>query len=214
MAQWLKQSTAVTVKIGPFVDSSDGNTEEGGLTLSQADIRLCKNAGNIAQKNEATTCTYDEVGMYDCPLDTTDTNTLGRLELIVHEAGALPVRHEYMVVPANVWDSMFGADKLQVDVEEIGTGIITAAAVHADAATEIADAVGALTVAELAATPDAEPTLLEALALLFMLVRNKHETDSALSEERIYNDAGTCITKGTIADTGSVASKAKLVNGP
>ena len=29
---WLKQSTAVTVKIGPFVDDTDGKTAETGLT--------------------------------------------------------------------------------------------------------------------------------------------------------------------------------------
>lgn len=131
--QWLKQSTAVTLKIGPFVDSTDGNTVEAGLTISQADVRLSMNGGNIAQKTEATSCTYDEVGMYDCPVDATDTGTLGRLDLIVNESGALIIRHSYMVVPANVWDSLFGADALQVHANEITAGLITATAIAADA---------------------------------------------------------------------------------
>ena len=50
---FLKQSTAVTVKIGPFVDEDDGKTAETGLTISQADVRLTKNGGNMAQKNES-----------------------------------------------------------------------------------------------------------------------------------------------------------------
>jgi len=117
---WLKQSTAVTIKIGPFIDDTDGKTAETALTISQADVRLSKNGGDMAQKNEATTCTHDEIGYYDCPLNTTDTGTLGVLQLMVHESGALPVFHEFMVVPANVWDSLFGADRLQVDIREKG----------------------------------------------------------------------------------------------
>ena len=46
---WLKQSTAVTVKIGPFVDEDDGKTAETGLTVSQADVRLSKNGGNMGE---------------------------------------------------------------------------------------------------------------------------------------------------------------------
>ena len=117
---WLKQSTAATVKIGPFVDDSDGNTAETGLTLSQADVRLSKNGGNMAQKNESSACTHDELGYYDCDLDTTDTGTLGRLKLMVHESGALPVWHEFMVVPANIYDSLVsGSDYLQADVIQV-----------------------------------------------------------------------------------------------
>lgn len=119
---WLRQSTAVTVKIGPFVDNADGDTEETGLTISQADVRLSKNGGNYAQKNESSACTHDELGEYDCALDATDTGTLGRLRLAVHESGALHVVKEFMVVPANVWDSLFGSDKLDVSVVQwLGT---------------------------------------------------------------------------------------------
>lgn len=119
MSIWLKQSTAVTVKLGPFVDSTDGATAETGLTISQADIRLSKNGGDIAQTNNAAGATHDELGYYDVPLDATDTGTLGSLKVMVSKAGALPVWAEFMVVPANVWDSCFGADNLQVDVTQI-----------------------------------------------------------------------------------------------
>lgn len=151
MTQWLKQSTAATVKIGPFVDSTDGATAETGLTISQADIRLSKNGGNIAQSNNAAGATHDELGFYDVPLDTTDTNTLGRLLVAVHEAGALPVWEKYMVVPANVWDSMFGADKLQVHADEITAGLITATAIADNAITAAKIAADAIGASELAA---------------------------------------------------------------
>ncbi|RLC88048.1 MAG: hypothetical protein DRJ03_04060 [Chloroflexi bacterium] len=116
---YLKQSTAVTVKIGPFLDDTDGKTAETGLTIAQADVRLSKNGGDIAQKNDSTSCTHDELGIYDCPLNATDTDTLGRLQLYVHKSGALPVWHEYMVIPANVYDSLFSTDKLQVDITQV-----------------------------------------------------------------------------------------------
>jgi len=122
--QFLKQSTAATVKIGPFVDDTDGKTAETGLALTQSDIRLAKNGGDLAAKNDAAACTHDELGVYDCPLDATDTATLGRLQLFVHESGALPVWHEFAVLPAAVFDAWFGSDRQQVDVLEIaGTAV-------------------------------------------------------------------------------------------
>lgn len=116
---YLKQSTAATLLIGPFVDSTDGNTAETGLTIAQADVRLSKNGGNMAQKNDATSCTHDELGYYTCPLDATDTNTLGILKVMVHESGALPVWVECMVVTANWYDTMFSTDQLDVNVTNI-----------------------------------------------------------------------------------------------
>ena len=106
MANWLRQSTAVDIGIGPFVDSTDGVTAETALTLSQADFRLKKNGGAWAQKNQASTATHEENGWYEASLDTTDTNTLGILIVAVNETGALPVWKEYLVVPANVYDSL------------------------------------------------------------------------------------------------------------
>lgn len=155
MTMWLKQSTAVTIKFGPFVDQTDGFTAEVALTLSQADFRLAKNGGDMAQKNESTSATHDELGYYDVMLDATDTNTLGRLRAMVHESGALPVWADFMVVPANVWDSLFGADQLQVHVNEMTADIITAAVIASgaiDAATFAAGAINAAAIASDAIT--------------------------------------------------------------
>lgn len=124
----LKQSTAVTVKVGPFVDDSDGKTAETGLTISQGDIRLSKNGGAFAQTNNATGATHDENGYYGVPLDTTDTGTLGTLVVAVSESGALPVFREFMIVPANIYDSLVsGSDYLQIDVEQVDGGGTAAA---------------------------------------------------------------------------------------
>jgi len=108
----LRQSTAVTVKIGPFVDETDGVTAETGLTISQADVRLSKNGGDYAQKHDSDAASHDENGEYNCNLDATDTNTLGRLKLSVHESGALPVWHTYDVIAQEWWDAKYSTGKL------------------------------------------------------------------------------------------------------
>jgi len=116
MGLWLKQSTTVTLQIGPFVDSGDGDTDEDGFTIAQADVLLSKNGGVYDTKHDANNAVYDTAGFYRCQIDDTDTNTLGRLQIDAHVTGALHVYHEFMVVPANVWDSFFGADVLHTDL--------------------------------------------------------------------------------------------------
>ena len=118
--QYLKADTATTIRIGPFVDDTDGKTAETALTIAQADVRLSKGGAAAAQKNDATSATHDENGYYRVPLDTTDTNTEGTLDVCVSEAGALPVIAKFTVLPAEVYDSFVaGTDKLQVDLVQI-----------------------------------------------------------------------------------------------
>jgi hypothetical protein len=124
MAQWIKQSTASTIKLGPFLDDTDGKTPKTALTISQADIRISKNGGNFAQSNNTAGATHNENGYYSVPLDTTDTNTLGTFRVAVSKTGALPVWQDFMVVPANVWDSMFGASVLNVNVSTMSSGAV------------------------------------------------------------------------------------------
>ena len=49
----LRQSTAASVKIGPFVDDADGKTPETSLSIAQPEVRLSKNGGDSAQKTDA-----------------------------------------------------------------------------------------------------------------------------------------------------------------
>jgi hypothetical protein len=164
MATWLKQSTAVDIAIGPFLDDVDGKTAETALTLSQADFRLKKNNGNWAQKNQASSATHEENGWYEASLDTTDTNTLGILIVAVAEAGALPVWREFLVVPANVWDSYLGSDFLQVDVAQYGNANGTFASGRPEVNTTLiegSDATNQIAASILAAVVDGTRTLAE-----------------------------------------------------
>ena len=148
----LKQSTAATIKFGPFVDDTDGKTAETGLTISQNDIRISKNGGSFAQTHNTAGATHDENGYYNIPLDSTDTNTLGILRVSVSKSGALPVWQDFMVVTANVYDTFCSTASLNVNVASLSTDAITAASLKADAITEIQN--GLATAAALSVVDD------------------------------------------------------------
>lgn len=124
MARFLKQSTAFTFRAGPFLDATDGVTAETGLTIAQADIQISKAGGAFAQTSASPTTTHDADGWYQCPLTATDTGTVGALTVQIVMAGALPVWHDFMVLPANVYDSLMGTDLLDVSVTQwTGTAV-------------------------------------------------------------------------------------------
>lgn len=116
MTIYLRQSTAgQEVPLGYFVDSTDGNTEETGLTIANTDIKLWKTgATSLANKNSGG-ATHISNGIFYAVMDATDTNTLGSMVAFVHVSGALTVRLEMLVLPANVYDSLIaGTDWLPV----------------------------------------------------------------------------------------------------
>lgn len=147
MTMWLRQSTSVEVDIGPFLDETDGQTPETALTITQPDIRLKKGGAAWAQKNAAQTLLHEENGWYEVTLDATDTNTLGSLKIAIDESGALPVWREFLVVPANVYDSIvLDSDQLQVDVVNVGADVINDTAVAANVTiASVTGAVGSVT---------------------------------------------------------------------
>ncbi len=121
--QWLKQSTSVVISFGPVLDSVDGVSQEtsaaiiSALDNSSTGIMLKKNSGSFAVRNQPVTAsTYDAHGCFNVTLDAADTATLGRLRVMHSDPTTyLPVWQDFMVVPANVWDSMFGTEMLEVD---------------------------------------------------------------------------------------------------
>lgn len=117
MAALLKQSTTVTIRLGPALDKTDGVTEETGLSPT---VEVSKGNGAFAARNSATAITHDSNGWYAVELNTTDTGTLGPLIAKFDDSTThLPVWREFLVVPANVYDSIVGGtDTLQADVTQ------------------------------------------------------------------------------------------------
>ena len=120
---WLKQSTAKTLRFGPFLDESDGKTVENGLTISQSDILLSKNGGAFALTSGTGGATVDAAnnGWYSLELSATDTNTLGPLTVAIHESGALPVFRHFMVVSEDTYDSFQAAPNIRAETTVIAT---------------------------------------------------------------------------------------------
>lgn len=120
----LKQSTAATIAVGPFVDATDGFTPETGLAAGTVDAIGVFKAGAtaITSISGTTTFTHRTQGMYTATLSTGDTDTLGPLVfLCVDTSVCRPVRHEYVVVPANVYDSLVsGSDYLDINALQVG----------------------------------------------------------------------------------------------
>jgi hypothetical protein len=120
MIGYLRQSTASTILVGPIVDSVDA-TPETAQTIAQADVQLWKTGGTtFGSKNESTSCTHRSYGIYTCPIDTTDTSTLGILSVAIFKTGTMAWRGNYVVLPAQVYDSLvLGSDVLNVDAMQL-----------------------------------------------------------------------------------------------
>lgn len=107
--QILKQSTASqAIKLGPFVDDTDGKTAETGLTIANTDIQVSKAGGTFGNKNSGGG-THDADGWYTATLDATDTATVGTLDVQVVVSGALPVFARFQVVEEAIYDGIFAA---------------------------------------------------------------------------------------------------------
>ena len=130
MTRFLKQSTAATKNQGQFVDDTDGVTAETGLTIAQSNVKLSKNGGAYAQKNDSSTEAHLEDGMYELTLDTTDTDTIGELTVKTVVSGALTNLEYFYVLPTNAFDAIFGSDDDLVNASgQVNLGLVTGSAV-------------------------------------------------------------------------------------
>lgn len=115
MSLILRQSTSKIVSFGPFLDKTDGVTEETGLVSAldhaSTGIKLSKNGGALTIRHASVTATtYDAYGMYRVTLDTTDTDTVGTLRMAFNEAATcLPVWQDFQVVEEAVFDALLAA---------------------------------------------------------------------------------------------------------
>jgi hypothetical protein len=106
----LRQGTAPPpIPVGPFASSTSPFGAATGLALSQADFKLSKNGGAQAQKSDTSSATHLGNGMYAMQLNATDTNTVGTLNVSVEEAGTFAYQKTFQVLPARVYDKLYGS---------------------------------------------------------------------------------------------------------
>jgi len=234
---WLRQSTSVVVSFGPALDKTTGVDLEVGLVSAldhaTTGIMLSKNGGALAVRSAAVTAsTYDARGNYRVTLSTTDTNTLGALRMQFEEAATcLPIWQDFMVVPANVWDSMFGADVLQVDVTQqlgaavpalvggrhdvsvgaMAANVLAAAALAADAGAEIADAI---LDRDMATGADSGSTTVRTVRQALRFLRNKWSITGTTLTVTKEDDATASWTAALTATAGADPVTASDPAGP
>lgn len=183
---FLKQSTQVIVRMGSFVDVTDGATPETTVALATADQAEALKAGgaatvDIGARTFAAITGAD--GWYNLTLTTGDTDTLGLLEIVVQDVSlCLPVHRPFFVLPVAIYDVLFA-----------GLGM-----------------------PELTTTPGATPTIVQALMASYMKERNLYQFTRAAgatpAREKVANDAGTVIFQRDASDDGSTYQKAKAAN--
>ena len=117
--RFLKISTSVIVQVGPFVDATDAVTAETALTPSSTNVRLYKAGGTTAVDIYDATWTHIGLGMYRVTLTTSHTDTAGPLMIVAQIAGARPVVHEFMVLPATTYDMMVSGSALPANMTHL-----------------------------------------------------------------------------------------------
>jgi hypothetical protein len=120
---FLKQSTNADIKLGPFVDKTDGVAYETGMAAAMdsatTGVRLSKNGAALADRSEATQPSYDAFGYYLVKLDTTDTSTVGNLKVIFGDAAVcLPCEAQFQVLEEAIFDSLFAASAAGFDANQ------------------------------------------------------------------------------------------------
>ncbi len=213
-SQVLRQSTASQIRqIGPFVSDTDFKTYQNGLTIAASDIKFRRHAGtSLVNKNSGGATSLGQHGLYHMTLDATDTQTAGILDCSVLIAGSALVTKGFVVLPANVFDSLVvGGDVLQTDlIELIGSSAnaqrLRDAASSMQFFTVVSDAGNSATQVktDLAQT---DPDFWKGAQIIFLT--------GALAKQRsaisAYNGTTKVLTYGTLTGTPSAGDTGLIV---
>ena len=108
----LRQSTSIDIRIGPFVDVTDGATPETGITLGaadQAEVLKENGAATVAMAGAFVAIT-DADGWYDYTVASGDVDTVGEIVFVVQDVSVcLPVYVRAFVVEEAVYDALYDA---------------------------------------------------------------------------------------------------------
>ena len=118
----LRQHTATTILIGPFLAATDGFTRQTALALTGTGVWLSKLDGTPALGTSTATLAGGTNGWYSHSVATSVVDTAGRFRVDYNATGSaisLAVWHEYIVYPQQVYDSINTAtDLLDVSVRQ------------------------------------------------------------------------------------------------
>jgi len=111
-----KQSTALTLIVGPILDSV--GVEYASAVIG--DLSISKNGGTLTAMAAAATLTYIANGMYTLVTTTGNTDTLGVAQITCNKSTYQMPMIQRQIVPANVYDSLvLGSDYLDISVVQL-----------------------------------------------------------------------------------------------
>ncbi len=131
--RYLRTNTATRITVGPFLDKTDGITPEVAITVTSEKLTFVVDTAGVPTlildtaptasggANDMVHITGDDSGFYDLELATADVNYLGRAMLSLNDVAThLPVFHEFMILPAVIYDAMIlGTDLFDVSMTQI-----------------------------------------------------------------------------------------------
>jgi hypothetical protein len=131
MTQILKQSTQVDVRVGPFVAVGDGFTPVLTAEVSkmdEAELLLADGAATRAFGQADTGLDFMKItgadGWVDCRLSTTDTATVGTLDIVFQDDSLfLPVHKSFQVVEGLVYDRTYATNATGADTGSISNAV-------------------------------------------------------------------------------------------
>lgn len=117
--RFLRSNTATRITVGPFFDKTDGITPEVALTATNEKLTFMVDDAGVPTlvldatatasggANDLVHVTNDDAGFYDLELAAANVNYVGRASLaITYATDHCPVFHEFMILPAHVYDSL------------------------------------------------------------------------------------------------------------
>src|SRR5262245_13789858 len=133
--QPLKQSTATTIEIGPFVSDTDFKTVNTGFAMTSVSIELTKQSDTIVSStSNSWTATASGGGTHDCAfrgkllrceLTATDTDTTGRLNLVATVSGSLVVFKSFVVMGDTSYQRNIIAASTIADYQNFDCSLVT-----------------------------------------------------------------------------------------
>lgn len=240
--RYLRKNTAVIITVGPFLDYQDGVSLETALTVTSCNVTIILDDDDGSAPNTilntaptATGGSNDMVhianGLYSLELTQAQTNYNGRYLVMITDPDVhLPVWHEFMILDAQVYDSLVaGSDLLDVNTSQVGGTTQTAVdiggtgvPITGDLTSTMKTSVNTEVNDVLAVDTHAEPgqgamplpaTLKQMLQYLYKALRNKSQQTS--TETRIFNDDGATVDhKASINDDGTTLTKGEIQSGP
>lgn len=226
--RFLKQNTAVKVTVGPFIDKTDGLTPKLTLTVANLVGSICYDddddtASHVTHfhpaasgsDNDMIVSPAAETGLWELELSAANTNFTGRMMLCLTDAAQIcPVFHEFQVLKADVYDSLFcgtgpTATTLAVNMTQIlshtltqtGTQVADGFQTFFDTASPVAVSAVA-TAAEMAKVPKSDSTVSWNATALAAI---QSECNDALVANGLDHLVGGSVADTDVADNSIVA---------